>query len=98
MAINWPNQSPLTIALIDRINLCFLAIFVVEASIKLTGFGLRYFKDTWNKFDFIIVMASISTLVITNISDIKILANITMLLRVLRLGRLFKLFKSLKTL
>ena len=50
---------------------------MLEAIIKLTAFGYRYFKDKWNLFDFIIVVASITVLVITNFSDIKVLSNIT---------------------
>ena len=63
--------------MIERINYAFLAIFVVEAAIKLIGYGGRYFKDTWNKFDFIIVISSLIVLVITNFTDIKVLSNIT---------------------
>jgi len=77
MAVNWPNQAPSTIQLIERINYCFLGIFVLEATIKLIAFGFRYFKDKWNVFDFIIVLASIIVLVITNFSEIKVLSNIT---------------------
>ena len=84
--------------MIERINLCFLGIFVVEAIIKLLGYGLRYFKDTWNRFDFITVLLSISALIISNFSGNKEFSGITQLVRVFRLGRLFKLFKSLKTL
>ena len=98
MAVNWPNQSEMTIMVIRMVNYCFLVIFVLEAIVKLIAFDVRYFKDSWNVFDFIIVLASIIVLIITNFFDIKILSSLTQLLRVFRLGRLFKLFKSLKTL
>jgi len=98
MAVNWPNQSESTIQIIKRVNYCFLGIFVFEAIVKFIAFDIRYFKDSWNIFDFIIVLASIIVLIITNFAEIKALSSLTQLLRVFRLGRLFKLFKSLKAL
>ena len=35
LTVNWPNQSQQTIQLIERINFFFLAIFILEAIIKL---------------------------------------------------------------
>jgi hypothetical protein len=77
MAVNWPNQSPTTIRIIAAINYCFLGIFVLEAAVKFIAFDIRYFKDGWNRFDFVIVIASILVLIITNFSDIKALSSIT---------------------
>ncbi|MGV3695380.1 MAG: ion transporter, partial [Paracoccus marcusii] len=51
----WPRvmaaAGPLLIAL-DRV--C-LAIFVIEIGLKLYARGLRFFRDGWNVFDFIVV-------------------------------------------
>ena len=35
---------------IETINNVFLAIFHVEAFIKILAFGVFYFKDSWNKY------------------------------------------------
>ncbi len=40
-------------------NLIFTAIFAVEATLKLTAFKLSYFKNSWNRFDFTVVIASL---------------------------------------
>ena len=45
---------------LDRINDIFTAIFVLEMLLKLTAFGFRnYWRDSWNKFDVVVVFASL---------------------------------------
>ncbi|MDQ2075829.1 ion transporter [Marinimicrobium sp. ABcell2] len=41
--------------LLIRIEQAVLAIFVVEIAIKLIAFGPRFFRSSWNIFDFVIV-------------------------------------------
>ncbi len=42
------------------LNYIFSFIFILETVLKLIGLGFKeYFKDKWNRFDFIIVMVSI---------------------------------------
>jgi hypothetical protein len=55
------NGSPALLSKIIQIgNIIFISIFALEALLKLIGFGLRYyFLDTWNRFDFLIVILSI---------------------------------------
>ena len=74
MCVNYPNMHEDTTILIARINYIFLSFFLIEATVKLIGYGRRYFKDEWNRFDFIIIIASIGAIVITTVSDVKILA------------------------
>lgn len=58
LCIKWPGMSPLVEQITDTLNSIFLIIFVIEALIKIVAFGKRYFKDSWNKFDFFIVVLS----------------------------------------
>jgi hypothetical protein len=44
------------------LNYVFLAIFTLEAVIKIIALGCSYFKDPWNRFDFVVVIASIIVL------------------------------------
>jgi uncharacterized protein YebE (UPF0316 family) len=44
---------------IECINYVFVGIFILEAAIKLIAYGYRYFKESWNVFDFVILMISI---------------------------------------
>ena len=43
---------------IEYLNYIFSAIFTVEAIIKLAALGKKYFKETWNIFDFIVVVGT----------------------------------------
>jgi len=36
---------------IERCNYLFLFIYTIEAILKLTGLGIYYFYDSWNKLD-----------------------------------------------
>jgi hypothetical protein len=60
LAITWydePKQVTLTVMIFNYI---FSFIFLAETIMKLVGLGFKeYFKDKWNRFDFIIVVLSI---------------------------------------
>ncbi len=61
-----------------------LGIFIVEIILKLLTYGIRYFADAWNWFDFIIVLCS--------------LFSGLAFLKVLRVFRIFRIFRTLKAL
>jgi hypothetical protein len=50
-----PTSLPKTL---ENINLLFALIFTMEAVIKIIGLGRNYFKDSWNLFDFFIVIGT----------------------------------------
>lgn len=43
----------------DFTNYVFTIIFLIEAILKLIAFGGSYFNNSWNKFDFFVVVSSI---------------------------------------
>jgi len=45
--------------MLDFTNYIFTVVFLVEAICKLIAFGKTYFNNSWNKFDFFVVCASI---------------------------------------
>jgi hypothetical protein len=45
-------------------NYGFAAIFTIEFLIKYTGFGNRYFRDTWNIFDTVIVVITLLSIIL----------------------------------
>ena len=45
------------------VNICFSAIFFGEACLKLVAYGSTYFQNSWNKFDFFVVVASVIDIV-----------------------------------
>ena len=67
----------------------FTWIFVIECALKMTGLGAtRYFKDPWNRFDFVVVLGSLPEIFGQDMGP-----GAT-LLRTFRLGRLFRLLKD----
>lgn len=81
-------------------NIFFTAVFLAEAIIKLTAFGpSSYFFDSWNRFDFFVVCASIVDLMLSLIgkqafSFLKSGPQLIRVFRVMRVSRLLKLIKS----
>ncbi len=74
-----------TLRLIDQV---ILGIFVVEILLKLFAFRVRFFKDPWNNFDFIIV--AVSLLPTSGIF------SILRALRILRVLRLLSVVPSMR--
>jgi len=71
-------------------NVFFAWIFLLELTLKMIAlFPRRFFAESWNRFDFIIVMASIPDLAGADFLG-------TTVLRVIRLGRVLRLFKQAK--
>lgn len=76
-------------------NLVFLVVFALEAVLKIGGFGwLLYWRDDWNKFDFIVVLLSLAGLGF----DAGVGASVVRVFRVLRIFRLIKRAETLKKL
>jgi len=44
---------------LDVTNYIFSVIFLIEATLKLIAYADTYFNNSWNKFDFFVVVASI---------------------------------------
>ena len=79
--------------ILDYLNLAFTLIFVAEAMIKILAFGVRYFKDSWNRFDFIIAFASL----LSNILEFAIGldgAAATTGIRAFRIAKFFQVFRK----
>uniref|UniRef100_A0A7N6AEK1 Voltage-dependent calcium channel alpha-1 subunit IQ domain-containing protein n=1 Tax=Anabas testudineus TaxID=64144 RepID=A0A7N6AEK1_ANATE len=80
-------SAPLTYdTVLKQLNTAFTVLFSVECVLKIMAFGfLNYFRDTWNIFDFITVLGSI-----TEISDT---FNMSFL-KLFRAARLIKLLRQ----
>ena len=73
-----------------------MIIFMLEATIKLIAMKCSYFKDSWNVFDFMIVLPSFCILLLKFMSiDIELGSGAT-ILRALRIGRIMRLLKRMK--
>jgi hypothetical protein len=95
LALRWYEQTKDTIYIVETLNLVFTVIFVIEAFVKICGYGKKYFKERWNQFDFCIVVVSVLEVIITQFVEVKVLVVIT-IFRIFRIGRLLRLAKSAK--
>ncbi|KAJ9470438.1 Voltage-dependent calcium channel type D subunit alpha-1 [Diplonema papillatum] len=87
---HYPASSGFDTAL-GVLNNVFYAVFVVEASLKIVDAGLKgYFKDLWNRFDFVIVVLSTLGVVMSAVTDA---GPVVSIFRVLRLARLLRMVK-----
>ena len=74
------------------VNHGLLGIFTVEAVIKLTAFGRRYFLEASNIFDLVIVLTSIACVLAASTQS-----SVVQFFRIIKLFRLFKVVKSFHT-
>ena len=73
-------------------NAAFALVFLVEACLKLVGFGvLQYFGDHWNRFDFLVVSFSVAGFVMDTVTSTDS-ANLS-ILRLFRVVRVLRLVK-----
>uniref|UniRef100_A0A6Q2Y843 EF-hand domain-containing protein n=1 Tax=Esox lucius TaxID=8010 RepID=A0A6Q2Y843_ESOLU len=83
------SAPPAYEAVLKHLNTAFTVLFSVECILKIMAFGfLNYFRDTWNIFDFITVLGSITEIVVD-------LQTFNMgFLKLFRAARLIKLLRQ----
>ena len=87
-------------------NHFFTVIFLVEAVLKFIAFGMTYFNNAWNKFDFFVVSASIMDVFLDVILKdgvpaggfLSVAPKIARVMRVLRVTRILRLAGKAKSL
>lgn len=95
MATQYFGQSTEQSDIINVINEIFAVVFTVEAVLKLIAFGLAYFEDTWNRFDFGIVVGTLVSIVVEALTGTHV-RSLAMLVRVIRVTRILRLVKASK--
>ena len=97
LMIKWYAMPNSVINAITLINYVFMAIFTLEAVIKLFALRRNYFKETWNIFDFTVVVGTLAILVIgfLNLGNFGIQSTI---LRSMRIGRILRILRKFKKL
>uniref|UniRef100_A0A673YGX0 Calcium voltage-gated channel subunit alpha1 E n=1 Tax=Salmo trutta TaxID=8032 RepID=A0A673YGX0_SALTR len=64
LMMKYYSAPPVYEAVLKHLNTAFTVLFSVECVLKIMAFGfLNYFRDTWNIFDFITVLGSITEIV-----------------------------------
>ncbi|KAM3865783.1 LOW QUALITY PROTEIN: voltage-dependent R-type calcium channel subunit alpha-1E-like [Diretmus argenteus] len=77
---------------LKHLNSAFTVLFSMECILKIMAFGfVNYFRDTWNIFDFITVLGSITEIIV----DLQSVNTINMsFLKLFRAARLIKLLRQ----
>lgn len=102
MAMVYEGSSSTYSLGLNIINDICTYIFIIEAMLKIFALGIKgYFQSHWNKFDFFVVLSSITFLITQqyfhlNIHILRFGPQLFRVFRVLRLSRIVKLFNSLK--
>jgi len=93
LTIKWYDMPTTLVLVIEYMNYVFMFIFTVEAIVKIIALKSRYFKDSWNIFDFVVVIGTLLVLVVS-FFDIGIDLGVqSTILRSLRIGRVFRIVK-----
>ncbi|XP_037703377.1 sodium channel protein type 5 subunit alpha isoform X2 [Choloepus didactylus] len=97
MMVETDDQSPEKVNILSKINLLFVAIFTGECIIKMTALRHYYFTNSWNIFDFVVVILSIVGTVLSDIIQ-KYFFSPTLfrVIRLARIGRILRLIRGAK--
>jgi len=91
LAMQYFGQSDAYALFLTIANYIFTGIFIMEAVTKLLGLKMKYFKEGWNRFDFVIVLASIVGLFVS-------FGSAATIVRTFRVGRVIRLINGAETL
>ncbi|KAM6169898.1 LOW QUALITY PROTEIN: sodium channel protein type 10 subunit alpha [Rhynchocyon petersi] len=99
MMVETDEQSEEKTKILNKINQFFVAVFTGECVMKMFALRQYYFTNGWNVFDFIVVVLSIGSLVLSAI--MKSLENyfsptLFRVIRLARIGRILRLIRAAK--
>uniref|UniRef100_A0AAY4DJG2 Voltage-dependent calcium channel type A subunit alpha-1 n=1 Tax=Denticeps clupeoides TaxID=299321 RepID=A0AAY4DJG2_9TELE len=88
LMMKYYSAPPIYDTVLKHLNTAFTVLFSMECVLKIMAFGfLNYFRDTWNIFDFITVLGSITEIVSINTFNMSFL-------KLFRAARLIKLLRQ----
>ncbi|MEJ1270186.1 hypothetical protein NN561_001007 [Cricetulus griseus] len=89
-------SAPCTYELaLKYLNIAFTMVFSLECVLKVIAFGfLNYFRDTWNIFDFITVIGSITEIILTDSKLVNTSGFNMSFLKLFRAARLIRLLRQ----
>uniref|UniRef100_A0A4W4FM08 Voltage-dependent calcium channel alpha-1 subunit IQ domain-containing protein n=1 Tax=Electrophorus electricus TaxID=8005 RepID=A0A4W4FM08_ELEEL len=91
LMMKYYSAPPVYDAALKHLNTAFTVLFSVECVLKILAFGfMNYFRDTWNIFDFITVLGSITEIVV----DLQSASFNMSFLKLFRAARLIKLLRQ----
>lgn len=90
LAVNWYLIPESVSETIKIINYVFAGIFAIEAIIKIIALGRGYFKESWNIFDFLIVVATVVSIILDYTTNLGAGGKAT-IIRAFRVARIFRI-------
>ncbi|XP_020626974.1 voltage-dependent R-type calcium channel subunit alpha-1E-like isoform X3 [Orbicella faveolata] len=96
LTMKFDDEPPLYREILDLFNTIFTFMFTGEAILKLFAFRTNYFRDSWNVFDFIIVLGSLLDFALSRIQsdESDSMPFDPSLFRLFRAARLIKLLRQ----
>ncbi|RLN86576.1 hypothetical protein BBJ28_00004388 [Nothophytophthora sp. Chile5] len=100
MGLTYFGEEDLYARIIESANVFFTLLFALEAVIKVVGLGRYYWKESWNIFDFVVVLGSCFGMIYTWAGGEAVGSSAAMIrsVRVLRLIKLIQTAPSLRQL
>uniref|UniRef100_A0A671YKV8 Calcium voltage-gated channel subunit alpha1 E n=1 Tax=Sparus aurata TaxID=8175 RepID=A0A671YKV8_SPAAU len=94
LMMKYYSAPPAYDSVLKHLNTAFTVLFSVECVLKILAFGfLNYFRDTWNIFDFITVLGSITEILLLVLCTFVDTFNMSFL-KLFRAARLIKLLRQ----
>ncbi|XP_042564802.1 voltage-dependent R-type calcium channel subunit alpha-1E isoform X4 [Clupea harengus] len=91
LMMKYYSAPPAYDTVLKHLNTAFTVLFSVECVLKIMAFGfLNYFRDTWNIFDFITVLGSITEIVVVDLQSGAVNMSFLKLFRAARLIKLLR--------
>ncbi|XP_048107594.1 probable voltage-dependent R-type calcium channel subunit alpha-1E isoform X3 [Alosa alosa] len=91
LMMKYYSAPPAYDTVLKHLNTAFTVLFSVECVLKIMAFGfLNYFRDTWNIFDFITVLGSITEIVMVDMQSTSVNMSFLKLFRAARLIKLLR--------
>ncbi|EDV26573.1 uncharacterized protein TRIADDRAFT_4247, partial [Trichoplax adhaerens] len=83
------------LSIADILNYGFTCFYTLECILKFLAFRIYFFKDIWNIFDLIIVLASITGIVLSNLASVtfRVSPAIIRAIRIFRIVRMIRLLR-----
>lgn len=69
LMLEWDGQPKFFEEYLDVINNVFVVIFTIELVLKRLAYGVNIWKESWNRFDLIVVIGSIAGIALSFFLD-----------------------------
>uniref|UniRef100_A0A4W3GQH4 Voltage-dependent R-type calcium channel subunit alpha n=1 Tax=Callorhinchus milii TaxID=7868 RepID=A0A4W3GQH4_CALMI len=90
LMMKYNSPSPTYESALKYLNIAFTILFTMECILKIIAFGfLNYFRDSWNVFDFVTVVGSVTEIIVTECNFVNL-----SFLKLFRAARLIKLLRQ----